>query len=226
MAEIMARAAKAQQIVPKAGLIQHKPVSETVMSRKEREERRRKPGSLNTKKTAARGSAPINARGPGEKPSASRLAQAKTDGKARPASSGSDMPEKKFPKAAAATTGYRGTARPPPQKSSDSRNGQAGSSRGRSSGGILDPPKYGRRYRDDDDDPELDDFIDYDDEEEPVRNFDYDSDGSSDMEAGMDDIYREETRAEREAREEDRREEEMLARLKREKEERKKRTGS
>lgn len=225
MAEIMARAAKAQQIAPKAGLIQHKPVGETVMSRKEREERRRKPGSLNSKKSAARGSVPTNARAPGEKPSASRLAQSKTDGKARPASSGSDMAEKKFPKAAAATTGYRGTARPPPQKAG-SRNGHAGSSHGRASGGMLDPPKYSRRYRDEDEDPELDDFIDYDDEEEPVRNFDYNSDGSSDMEAGMDDIYREETRAERQAREEDRREEEMLARLRREKEERKKRTGS
>ena len=73
-------------------------------------------------------------------------------------------------------------------------------------------------------DEDMDDFIDYDDEEDDVGpRYDYDSEGSSDMEAGLSDIDTEERRAELYAREEDRREQALEEKLKREKEERKRR---
>jgi protein SPT2 len=95
-------------------------------------------------------------------------------------------------------------------------------------GALLDtrPPRYGggaqRSRYDDDYDEELDDFIDYDeDEDEAGGRHHYDSDGSSDMEAGLGDIDEEEYRAEVIARREDQREEKEEAARKRAKEDRK-----
>ena len=129
--------------------------------------------------------------------------------------------EKKVKKAAQATTGYTGTARPrpgaPTRKDSSSRGGallNRAPTRARAS--------KNSRY-DDEYDEELDDFIDYDDEEnnQGGPGYHYDSDGSSDMEAGLDDIDIEERQAERIARREDVEEERLERTLKAAKEERK-----
>lgn len=151
---------------------------------------------------------------------------AKTGGKSRPGSSAGEVAEKKVKKSATATTGYTGTARPRPGaasgKPSLSRKGSS-----YNSGGLLAPPKPSRRDRYEDEyDDELDDFIEYDDDEGPgPQGYGYDSDGSSDMEAGLSDIDVEERRAEVLAREEDKREAALEEKLKREKEERRRRLG-
>ena len=131
-----------------------------------------------------------------------------------------DEAPKKFSKAAAATTGYTGTSRPRP--AAVKRNGE---SRG---GALLQRPNpyggasRGRSRRDYDDEEEMDDFIDYDDEgDEGGPRYDYASDESSDMEAGMDDIDDEERRAEMIARREDIEEQKREQSLKMAKEERK-----
>ncbi|EON97795.1 putative spt2 chromatin protein [Phaeoacremonium minimum UCRPA7] len=141
--------------------------------------------------------------------------------------------DKKLKKAATATTGYTGTARPPPGASragSSSKPTAPNGSRDR----HHESRPYGafsaRRNRDDDYDEELDDFIEYDDDEPEYggdrrRGYgDYsDEDDESDMEAGLSDIDVEERRAEIYARQEDRREEALERKLKLEKEERKRR---
>lgn len=138
--------------------------------------------------------------------------------------------EKKVKKAALATTGYTGTARPRPGASTSSKPGAT--SRPGSEAQSRDRPRYGgplstsrRRHEEDED---LDDFIvdDEDDEEDPGyghgRQYRYDSyDEESDMEAGISDIEDEEQQADRYARREDMEQEALEKRLKREKEERK-----
>lgn len=137
--------------------------------------------------------------------------------------------EKKVKKAALATTGYTGTARPRPGAST---TGKAQTANRPSAGApSRDKPRYGaappssrRKYEEDDE--ELDDFIDYDEEEEPgygiPRRYKYDSyEEESDMEAGISDIEDEEVKAERFARREDLEQEALEKRLKREKEEKK-----
>lgn len=132
-------------------------------------------------------------------------------------------PEKKIKKAAVATTGYAGTARPKPGSESSSKKRHDAAPRG---GALLSAPKrrpHGGSKFDDEYDEEMDDFIDYDDEEEGEPRYGYASDGSSDMEAGMDDIYDEEDRAARIARQEDVRELELEKKLKAAKEDRRRR---
>lgn len=138
--------------------------------------------------------------------------------------------EKKVKKAALATTGYTGTARPRPGASTSAKPGAT--SRPGSETRSRDRPRYGgplstsrRRHEEDED---LDDFIvdDEDDEEDPGygqgRQYRYDSyDDESDMEAGISDIEDEEQQADRYARREDLEQEALEKRLKREKEERK-----
>ncbi|KAK8049565.1 hypothetical protein PG994_011295 [Apiospora phragmitis] len=222
-AEIMARAAKAQQVMPKAGIIQHKAL-EKPLPKKERET------TKGAKKTRCqwnkheRGGA-SQVKNPRPVPKSGAAGDAKSGSKSRPTSSGSDAPEKK--KKGPVMTGYAGTARSAPPTKKSTIPGKGAASR-RPPGGLLAPPKAARRDRYDDEyDEELDDFVvDDDDEDNPyARQYGYASDGSSDMEAGMDDIYNEETRAERAARLEDRREEQLLEELKRKKEEKKKRSG-
>lgn len=212
--------------MPKAGIIQHKAL-EKPLPKKEREStkgvKRSTANGTSTKGPAQGGASQV--KGPRAVPRNSAAGDARSGSKSRPTSSGSDAPEKK--KKGPATTGYAGTARsaPPTKKSMGSGKGPASR---RTPGGLLAPPKAARRDRYDDEyDEELDDFVvDDEDEDNPyARQYGYASDGSSDMEAGMDDIYDEESRAERAARLEDRREEKLLEELKRQKEEKKKRTG-
>ena len=122
-------------------------------------------------------------------------------------------------KAALATTGYTGTARPKlidPARKKDAPRG----------GALLNAPKprHGSSKRsryEDDYDEELDDFIDYDDDEEDGPRYGYASDASSDMEAGLDELDVEERRAEILARKEDVEEERLEKTLKAVKEDRK-----
>ena len=137
-------------------------------------------------------------------------------------------PMQKIKKAATATTGYTGTSRPKPGAPTSSKNGKE--PRG---GALLNQPKprsrpSGRsRHHDEyDDEEELDDFIEYDDEEDAGGagpRYDYASDGSSDMEAGLDDIDDEERQAEYIARKEDIEEQRLEQNLKMAKEDRKRR---
>lgn len=235
-AEIMARGAKAQQVMGKVGVIQHKATEKPAVNRKERDVTR--PGA----KTPAGKSYMGNARpiavsrdaarsgGQGRDMHRNSISKdGKQSGKQRPISSGGEGHEKKLKKAATATTGYTGTARPRPNanKSSSARSGKP-QAPGRA-GGLLAPPKSSRRDRlEEEYDEELDDFIDYDEEDEPDprgHGYGYDSDGSSDMEAGLTDIDAEERRATFAAIQEDKREQALEEKLRREKEERRKRLG-
>lgn len=130
--------------------------------------------------------------------------------------------EKRVKKAATATNGYTGTARPKPGAASKKHSERRG-------GALLNAPRpsrppYSKSRLDEDYDEELDDFIEYDDDEDDGGDrprYDYESDGSSDMEAGMDDIDDEERRAGIIARREDIEEERLERSLKAAKEERK-----
>ncbi|KAH7026476.1 uncharacterized protein B0I36DRAFT_330726 [Microdochium trichocladiopsis] len=244
-AEIMARGAKAQQTMGKVGVIQHKPISKP-MNKKDRDL-----AKLEDKSTAKRpsgkfpgvaGKVPPTAAQNGSRMSSGTKATVKGGaalgekpgpGKKGSKSSSAESSEKKVKKSTSATTGYTGTARPVPGATRGGAAGRAGgpSRPGQRDRGLLAPPKASRRGQADDDyDEDMDDFIDYDDEEaeadpygRPGRYVEYDSDGSSDMEAGLSDIDSEERAAERFARNEDKREQMLEEKLRREKEERKKR---
>ncbi|EAQ89244.1 hypothetical protein CHGG_05863 [Chaetomium globosum CBS 148.51] len=230
-AEIMARAKANSEHRESLGKIQHKTV-ERNMTMKERKEMKvedaRKSKTGTRKPTTAR-SGPT---------SASFRDVAKSPG-ARGGLSGSANPkktapaeEKKVKKAALATTGYTGTARPRPGSSTVTKSGAA--SRPSSEGRPRDRPRYGgpvsssRSRREEED--EMDDFIvdDEDEDEAPgyntARQYRYDSyEEESDMEAGISDIEDEEQLADRQARREDLEQEALEKRLKREKEERRRR---
>lgn len=143
---------------------------------------------------------------------------------------GKDAPEKKVKKAAMVSTGYTGTARPSVKKPMESKDAKTASSRGRPAGGLLAMPRTGRRDQYGDEGLDMDDFIDDDENEEEVapRGYRYadEYDSESDMEANADDIYAEEQRALRQAREDDAKEEALLEKLKRDKEARKRRNGT
>ncbi|KAH6682127.1 hypothetical protein F5X68DRAFT_24085 [Plectosphaerella plurivora] len=250
-AEIMARGQRAQTTMGQVGKIQHK-VTTAGKALKEEPKKDVKPAATArpTSKfagTARPGNGPSRPLNGASRPldGTSRPAAPQRNGMgtkpgAPPSRTGTGMSErskskkappeqeKKVKKAATATTGYSGTARPRPNAGTE-RNGK----RPGPGGALLNPragPRYGgssRRSRyDEDEDEELDDFIEYDDdEEEDMRGprYRYDSGSESDMEAGMDDIYEEERTAERQARLEDAREQALEAKLKAEKEERKRR---
>lgn len=236
----MARGAKAQQTMGKVGVIQHKSIGKQ-MSKKDREL------AKTEQKNSAKMAAGKGVAGPGKgSATISRAAESSRSGmrggsngdrpigsKAGVKSTSAEVPEKKIKKSSSATTGYTGTARPIPGAAKRGPTGRSGGPArpGQRDRGLLAPPKAARKDRYDDEyDEELDDFIDYDDEEaeadpygRPGRYVEYDSDASSDMEAGLSDIDSEERRAERVARDEDRREKMLEEKLKREKEERRKR---
>ncbi|KAI0442347.1 hypothetical protein F4803DRAFT_519694 [Xylaria telfairii] len=234
--EIMARGRKAQEVMGKVGMIQHKSTDKAPV-KKEREAT--KPEQKSAMGSAAKVKMGTSYTGTGRTPAAtgrdnrptaasaratsrnSPSKDVKTGSKSKPAASGAnDVVEKKVKKSATATTGYAGTARPRPGASAG-KGPSRGDQRPRH-GGLLAPPRMSRRNKYEDEyDEDLDDFIDYDDEEEDTGPRYYDSDGSSDMEAGLSDIDTEERRAEVYAREEDRREQALEERLKKEKEERK-----
>ncbi|KAF4453439.1 spt2 chromatin protein [Fusarium austroafricanum] len=238
-AEILARAQKAQQSMGQVGKIQHKKVEGGTMKKVKDDPPAKvdprggktlkgrptpaasgytgtaKPGQRNG--TAVFGRDPRNGKAlPPPKAERGRVTGAKA-----PGGRGAPPEEepKKVKKAAMATTGYTGTARPRPggdvSKKKDAPRG----------GALLSAPRAPRpsrsKSRYDDYDEDMDDFIDYDDEEDVGPRYDYASDGSSDMEAGMDDIDDEERQAERLAKLEDRKEEQLEKKLKAEKEARK-----
>ncbi|KAI1807326.1 hypothetical protein F4811DRAFT_506534 [Daldinia bambusicola] len=238
--EIMERAKKAQASMGKVGMIQHKSIGTAKKEQPAKAEQKPngvkgkdgKPylGNSRSSATPARGGARpgMVARDAGRNGTGKDV---KASGKARPGSGSEEAPEKKIKKSATATTGYTGTARPRPGAASGKQSASGkGSSSAYKSGGLLAPPRPSRRDRYEDEyDDDMDDFIEYDDDEEPDyrgRGYGgYDSDGSSDMEAGISDIDIEERRAELLGREEDKREQALEEKLKREKEERKRRLG-
>ncbi|KAH8674582.1 hypothetical protein BGZ60DRAFT_404334 [Tricladium varicosporioides] len=209
-AEIMARGKVAQATMGQVGKIQHKPIQK-LPSKKEREE------------MAAQKSAKMQKNiGPGGKfrntPDAQAIkgkgetSQGMVKGKRKEAP---PEPEKKVKKAATATTGYAGTARPKPGAGKvASRPGQTTSSR------------YGResdRHRDDRYSTSKRYTYASEEEDEDEEEEGYGSDASSDMEAAAFEVDEEEELATRIARKEDA---EALAeenRLKREKAEKKRR---
>ncbi|KOS19698.1 hypothetical protein ESCO_001149 [Escovopsis weberi] len=228
-AEILARGQRAQAVMGQVGKIQHKKVEKGSIKKDApvpREEVAKKP------LVAAQGRRPVSGysgtakpalqrNGSMERAAASRNragAPAPKPGAAGKKSAAAEV-EKKVKKAALATTGYTGTARPRPEAPSKKPNAPRG-------GALLNlaAPRartsQQSRYEDDYDE-ELDDFIDYDDEEEGPPRYDYASDASSDMEAGIDDIDDEERQAERIARREDLEQERLEKTLKNAKEERK-----
>ncbi|KAI0970104.1 hypothetical protein F4678DRAFT_437551 [Xylaria arbuscula] len=237
--DIMARGAKAQEVMGKVGMIQHKSTDKAPV-KKEREtvKSEQKPagglgakGKPGTSYTGTGRPSGLSGRDNGPTGASARAVSrngltkdAKTNGKSKPSSAANDVAEKKVKKSATATTGYAGTARPRPGATTNKGPSSRGDQRPRH-GGLLEPPRMGRRSKYEEEyDEDLDDFIDYDDEEEDTGpRYDYDSEGSSDMEAGMSDIDTEERRAEVYAREEDKREQALEDKLKREKEDRKRR---
>ncbi|KAL5604326.1 hypothetical protein BROUX41_002299 [Berkeleyomyces rouxiae] len=220
-AEIMARAQRAQEVMGQVGKIQHKKV-EKGLSKKERMEQMDR---MKAEQKAAVNKKPVstarvsNARVGGEPAPGVRKSAIASGPKAKKPAE----PEKKIRKPPP-STGYTGTARPSAPVSKPKNHTPGGA--------LLKTSTYKRsrsasRYEPEDE--ELDDFIDDDeDEEEDPRGYgrqyrydDYDSDGSSDMEAGLNEIDHEEAMAERIARNDDRLEEERERQRKAEKERRK-----
>ncbi|KAK1758200.1 hypothetical protein QBC47DRAFT_373899 [Echria macrotheca] len=231
-AEILARAKANQELRESFGKIQHKAVEKKPLTMKERKQLKAeeaRQAKLSSRKqgdskyagtaSAARGAAAGSSQRAGL---ASKSAGAKD--KSAP------TPEvKKVKKAALATTGYAGTARPstvaPKPGAAAGSKREADRDRPRYRGPLAGP----RRKREDEDD-DLDDFIDYDEDEDEggygghggYGRPEYDSaEDESDMEAGLTDLEEEEARTAKLARLEDEREQRVLERLKAEKERKK-----
>ncbi|KAK3990257.1 hypothetical protein QBC44DRAFT_380666 [Cladorrhinum sp. PSN332] len=234
-AEIMARAKANAEVRESLGKINHKPLERnlTMKERKELKAEEARKGKTGARKPALGRSGP--AAGPSVAPSrATPTGAAKRNGVSPGVSSGKKgapvEEDKKVKKAATATTGYTGTARPRPGAKPASKPGSAARSeepdkpRANSRYGYGAPRRGYDRRDGYDRGEDLDDFIEYDDDDDEAG---YGNRGGysdeSDMEAGLSDIEDEETAAERRAREEDKREEALEKRLKREKEERKRR---
>lgn len=181
-AEIMARAKQAQEMNAQVGKIQHKPV----LTRKEREELT---GATNNMSVKGK---PLSRTGSGTgtfKTATPPLRDGRNGSRenGKKSRTASAEPEKKVKKAALATTGYAGTARPAgglaPKKSAAPSYGSSSRDRDR------DRAPSSSRYR-------------YASEEEEEEDG-YESGASSAMEAGLDDVDEEEERALRIARKED-----------------------
>lgn len=241
IAEIRARAAAQQNKLQAIGKLQHKS-TEKQLTKKEREE-----AAAEEAKAAKKGLKSSNRSGAGVLPSKSGLNGIQRNGngighldrargaiqKPNAGKSGKApvVEERRVKKAALATTGYQGSARPVVTKAKDSsvRPGASGAARDRGRDkpnpmGMFSKP---RRQRDDDYDEDMDDFV-VDDEEEEEEGPGYgsrykyaDEDSDSDMEAGYSDLDAEEAAAAKAARLEDIREERLLEQRKREKEARK-----
>lgn len=236
IAEIKARAAAQQAKLQAVGKIQHK-AAEKPLTKKEREEaaaeelraakKGLKPG------TRLGGATVLSKNGNGHLDRARGAIQKPSLG-GKPGKASAVVDDKKPKKAALATTGYTGSARPPPSKgkAGPSKPGASGAGRERDVGRDKRPNPMGmfskpRQRRDEDYDEDMDDFV-VDDEEEEDDGYGYahryryaDEDDDSDMEAGYSDVEGEETQAARLARLEDEREQAILEQRKREKEARK-----
>ncbi|KAG8414830.1 hypothetical protein J3459_009634 [Metarhizium acridum] len=227
-AEILARGQRAQATMGQVGKIQHKKVEKGAI-KKARDEPppatsskgRNVGGYVGTSKPGQRNGVNGHKQPPGRpidnRPGAGARVPA-ARGKAAAAAAAAEEATKKVKKAAQATTGYTGTARPKPGNPVGKKDVPRG-------GALLNAPRHSTsknsRYEDDYDE-ELDDFIEYDDEEdEGGPRYGYDSEGSSDMEAGLDELDKEERRAEFIGRREDQEEERLEKSLKAAKEDRK-----
>jgi protein SPT2 len=204
----MARGQRAQASLGQVGKIQHKKIEKPPTKREREEMQAQKAQSLkknlgpNGKFRSAGQSALANGRS-GERDRAAIKKQA-------------PEPAKKVKKAAVATTGYTGTARPKPG-STPSKPSASSSSRYDSPARYKDdkriPASKKRRY-------------DSEEEEEEEDEPDYASDASSDMEAAAFEVDEEEEEAARIARREDAAALAEENRLKREKEEKKRRLAA
>lgn len=196
-AEIMARGKAVQATrAPQVGKIQHKRI-EKLPSKKEREEMKAQKGTHLQKNL-----------GPGGKFAAKHGAMlGKAEDKKANGKSAPPEPEKKVKKAALATTGYSGTARPRP---------------GASKPGAQRPPASSSRYERDRLSSKLYTYAS-EEEDDMEEQEDYESDASSDMEAAAFEVDEEEEFAARAARKEDAEALMEENRLKREKAEKKRR---
>lgn len=224
-AEIKARAAAQAQKLQTIGKIQHRAVEKQSTKKEQDVEDARL-----VKKGVKPGSKPVSAAPSkdGLHSSGNGVPDRSSKGLERKAGSrgAATAEERKPKKAALATTGYSGSARPPPSKAKPGA-AKLGSGRDRARRpnplGMFSRP----RPRDDEYDEDMDDFIDDDDDDEPEdegygRRYRYaDGDDDSDMEAGYSDVEDEEEAAARLARLEDQREEAILEQRRREKEARK-----
>ncbi|KAH7326351.1 hypothetical protein B0I35DRAFT_475007 [Stachybotrys elegans] len=232
-AEILARGQRAQAVMGQVGKIQHKKVEKGAVKRDGKDvkdarasDAKALPRGAGDKPNGYAGSARAGQRpgaiGNGALP-AKGAKNANTNGSkfgkaSRPAE---EEPPKKIKKSVQAVTGYSGTARPKPGAAKRSDKEPRG-------GALLNPPRSysrptGRSRHDDEYDEDMDDFIDYDEGEEDEPRYGYASDGSSDMEAGLDELDVEERQAERIARREDIEEARLEQQHKAEKEARKRR---
>jgi protein SPT2 len=197
-AEIIARAKANQAKIGPVGRIQHKPIEKGPSKRERQEIKDQESLSLSNTKNVSRTGTKGNLR---DGRNGTRQNDRKSSKKAEP------LLEKKPKKAALATTGYTGTARPVALSSkSSSRSGSALRASGKDQYGHFQ-----NRYDSEDDED--------DEDQEEEEQDDYDSDGSSDMEAAAFEVDEEEERAARIARKEDAEALREEARLKREKEE-------
>ena len=210
-AEILARGKAAQASLGQVGKIQHKRI-EKAPPKRELDKVRTQKG-----KTIQKGLEPNSKfQKPGQAPTRNGQNGTKSLGAKAPP----PVVEKKVKKAATATTGYTGTARPRPGNGTAATKAPAPSYSARNGGN--------NRYRDNR--RNLDRYYatdeDEDDMEDDVEEDDYASDASSDMEAAAFEVDEEEAMAARIAKKED---DEALAeenRLKREKAEKRARLAA
>jgi protein SPT2 len=204
-AEIMARGKAAQTTAPQVGKIQHKKI-EKLPSKREREEALVKK-SRNIKEGLKPGSKFQKAG-----LAAARIAKNGESSKLDKNGKVPAEPEKKTKKAATATTGYTGTARPKTGGGASSRFATSSSARDRlQASKRSSSARYAYASEEDED------------EEDDIEEEGYESDGSSDMEAAAFEVDEEEEVAARIARQEDAEALREENRLKKEKLERQKR---
>lgn len=240
IAEIRARAAAQQEKLQAIGKIQHK-ATEKPLTKKEREEaaaeelRLQKKGlkfgvKTGTGLVSKNGSNGLQRSGNGHV-DRERGAVQKASTSSRPGKSAlGEEPKRK--KAAVATTGYTGSARPVAGKAKPGVSKPGPSNRVRDQDRDRRPNPMGmfskpRRRHEDDYDEEMDDFV-VDDEEEEEEGYGNgsryryaDEDDDSDMEAGFSDVEDEEAAATRMAILDDKREQQLEEQHRREKEARK-----
>ncbi|PHH62385.1 hypothetical protein CDD81_7181 [Ophiocordyceps australis] len=237
-AEVLARAQRAQAVMGQVGKLQHKSIEKGALKAKKEDKttvqvkNKAKLTSQNTPtyKGTSRTQSPLSNpvddryRDAGPRTNGMNRKNGRPGAVAKPSGlDDSGTCKTKFKKAAEATTGYTGTARP---KTGDSKKS------GPRGGALLKAPSGAKRNKNsylDDEDDEMDDFIDDDDEvdevelsyrEKQYRYAESDND-ESDMEVGLGELAVEERRAEKIARQEDIEEERLEKSLKMAKEEKK-----
>jgi hypothetical protein len=214
-AEIMARGKAAQAVLGQVGKIQHKKI-EKQPSKREREEMKAQKDAKLQKNLGPKSKFQKGGHAPGQPP----LRDARNDGRngARETNGNAStepVVQKKVKKSALATTGYAGTARPKPGSAKVHSKSSASASASRHDRGRDE--RYGSSSKR---------YTYASEEEDEEEDQEYDSDVSSDMEAAAFEVDEEEELAARIARREDA---EALAeenRLKREKEEKRRRLAA